>query len=90
LTLSNTKAEQFRKEPSHFMTINSINTMLSSVIENYDTEITTKLWHAIETEISLKDCDIYSYTPDLDSDPNAEDDAPPAMYVTQEGSFNNY
>jgi len=77
---SNTSAEQFRKENSHYMVVNSINTILSNVVEKFANDVGPKLWQAVDTEIMLKDCDIYSYTPDTDSDPYIEDDSPPAVW----------
>jgi len=71
---SNARAEQFRKEASHYMLINYINTSLSNALgPQYISDLAPKLWSALDTEIVLKDCDIYSYTPDTDSDPYAED-----------------
>jgi hypothetical protein len=78
---SNASSEQFRKESNHYMVINSINTMLNNAISNYYAELSNKLWTAIDSEIRIKECDIYSYFPDCDSDPYAEDAKIP-MYVT--------
>jgi len=92
----NVKPEQFRKEISHYMVINSINTTLSGVsscsyliryisfkslkpplyvqvIDGYNTIVSPKLWSVLDSEIKVKECDIYSYIPDLASDPYAED-----------------
>jgi len=77
---SNTTGEQFRKESSHYMAINSINTMLSNVLENYATDIAPKVWGPLDTELGLKDCDIYSYAPDIDSDPYSEEGEAPAIW----------
>jgi len=77
---SNASAKQFRKESSQYMVVNSINTALSNVIQNYEIELAPKLWSAIDTEICLKDCDIYSYMPDIESDPFSEDGTPPAIW----------
>jgi len=70
---SKAKAEHFRKELGPYMIINSINTILANVVPNYNTDLGTKLWSTLDTEISLKECDIYTYVPDVDSDPYAED-----------------
>ena len=77
---SNAKSEQFRKETSPYMVINSINTMLSNVIENFNVDMGPKLWTAIDNEIRLKECDIYTYSPESDADPYAEDDQPPPVW----------
>jgi len=68
----NVKPEQFRKEGSPYMVINSINTLLAGVISNYNIDLAPKLWNILESELSLRECDIYSYLPDYDSDPYAE------------------
>ncbi len=55
------------------MVINSLNTILAGVVPTYNTETAPKLWNAIENEIKIRECDIYSYIPDLDSDPYSEE-----------------
>lgn len=37
-----------------------------------DTQLQNPLWKTIDDEIQLNDCDIYSYNPDLNSDPFGE------------------
>lgn len=37
-----------------------------------DTQLQNPLWTTIDDEIQLNDCDIYSYNPDLNSDPFGE------------------
>lgn len=69
----NIKPEQFRKESSYYMVMNSINAALSGVVRHYNTDLCLKLWPSIDNEINIKDCDIYSYVPDLEADPYAED-----------------
>jgi len=66
------KPEHFRKELNAYMVMNSINTVLESTVPNYNNEIAPKLWSTLETEIRLKECDIYSFCPDSDTDPYAE------------------
>jgi len=68
----NVKPEQFRKETTPYMVINSINTILGGVISNYNTDLSPKLWQILETEMNLRECDIYSFLPDYDSDPYTE------------------
>jgi len=70
---SDVSADQFRKEPNRHMVINSINTTLSSVITNYNTELRDNIWHTIDMEVDTPRCDIYSYIPDLTSDPFSEE-----------------
>eukprot|EP01116_Phalansterium_solitarium_P019512 TRINITY_DN5480_c0_g1_i1.p1 TRINITY_DN5480_c0_g1~~TRINITY_DN5480_c0_g1_i1.p1 ORF type:complete len:222 (+),score=78.17 TRINITY_DN5480_c0_g1_i1:167-832(+) len=69
----NIKPEQFRKEISFYMIMNSINAALSAVVRDFNTDLALRLWPSIDAEINLKECDIYSYIPDMESDPYAED-----------------
>eukprot|EP01118_Nematostelium_gracile_P013730 TRINITY_DN5219_c0_g1_i2.p1 TRINITY_DN5219_c0_g1~~TRINITY_DN5219_c0_g1_i2.p1 ORF type:complete len:120 (-),score=27.46 TRINITY_DN5219_c0_g1_i2:9-368(-) len=62
----------FRKEVSSHMAINSINTVLGSIIPHYNFDLSPKMWHVLEMEMNLRECDIYSFIPDEDSDPYAE------------------
>jgi len=70
---SDATADQFRKEPNRHLVVNSINTTLSSIITNYNTELRDKIWKTIDSEVETTKCDIYSYIPDLASDPFSED-----------------
>jgi Maf1 regulator len=45
---------------------------LSSCANEQYQKLRQPLWTTIEDEISLSDCDIYSYNPDLNSDPYGE------------------
>jgi len=69
---SNVRADDFRKEPEWPLVVNAINTTLNSVIANYSTT-QAQLWNCIDQAISLKECSIYSFIPDPDSDPFAEE-----------------
>lgn len=53
---------------SFFRQISSIDQNLLSL----DTQLQNPLWTTIDDEIQLNDCDIYSYNPDLNSDPFGE------------------
>ncbi|ORZ06966.1 Maf1 regulator-domain-containing protein [Lobosporangium transversale] len=69
---SDVKPEQFRKEPSVSIVVNSIN----STLLNHGNERAVKdigLWEAIDQLIELADSDVYSYNPESDSDPNDEE-----------------
>ncbi|KAF9936005.1 RNA polymerase III-inhibiting protein maf1 [Modicella reniformis] len=66
------KPEQFRKEASVSMVVNSINATLF----NHANERAVKelgLWDSIDQLIDLQDSDVYSYNPESDSDPNDEE-----------------
>ncbi|KAG0005369.1 RNA polymerase III-inhibiting protein maf1 [Entomortierella chlamydospora] len=69
---SDVKPEQFRKEPSVSIVVNSIN----STLLNLGNERAVKemgLWDAINQLIEFEDSDVYSYNPESDSDPNNEE-----------------
>lgn len=67
------KADDFKKEVSFQLIMNQINNMLGSVIDGYNVSLRTKLWNALDAELCLKECNIYSYIPDPDSDPFADE-----------------
>jgi hypothetical protein len=68
---SNTASSEFSKEPSFDFVIKSVENYLST-LEVYS-KLKQRLWDAIDREINLSDCELYSYNPDLTSDPCAED-----------------
>jgi len=70
---SNASPEQFRKEINRHMLMNSINTTLAGVVENYNNDLRDRIWSTFEMEIDMQKADIYSYIPDLESDPFTED-----------------
>lgn len=71
---SKAKAEEFSKEPSHSWVMNAIDSnFLSSPAHQSYSILKPQLWQAIDTAISMAECEIYSYNPDLSSDPYSED-----------------
>lgn len=52
--------------------MNSIDANLSAVACEQFNQLRNALWSTIDEEIALKDCDIYSYNPDMSSDPYSE------------------
>ncbi|XP_053401640.1 repressor of RNA polymerase III transcription MAF1 homolog isoform X2 [Mercenaria mercenaria] len=70
---SNAKSEEFSKEPSPEWVINTVDSQLQSAANEIFCRIKQNLWSAIDEEIMLRDCDVYSYNPDLSSDPFGED-----------------
>jgi len=68
---SDSKPDQFRREPSLALVTNSINTTFSGIIKNYATEFEGKLWPTLDQEIDLDKCEIYSYIPES-NDPFTE------------------
>jgi len=67
------KSHEFSKEPSRQWVTNAIDTNLIATAGDEYRVLRATLWAAIDDEISLEDCDIYSYNPDLASDPFGED-----------------
>lgn len=71
---SNAKSDEFSKEPSISLVKNSVDSnFLSSAAHSAYTVLRGQLWSAIDGEINLSQADIYSYNPDLNSDPFGED-----------------
>lgn len=50
-----------------------MNSSLFSAVGEEFNSLGPELWNAIDQEITLQSCDIYSYNPDLDSDPFGEE-----------------
>ncbi|XP_018611281.1 repressor of RNA polymerase III transcription MAF1 homolog isoform X1 [Scleropages formosus] len=70
---SRTKSHDFSREPSLNWVLNAVNSSLSSAAGGQFSRLQPQLWQAIDDEICLSECDIYSYKPDLDSDPYGEE-----------------
>ncbi|KAE8745722.1 hypothetical protein FOCC_FOCC007606 [Frankliniella occidentalis] len=70
---SDAKSHEFSKEPSLLHVMNAVDSNLSATAGEQYRAIRAQLWAAVEDEISMGDCDIYSYNPDLASDPFGED-----------------
>ncbi|KAG5439770.1 hypothetical protein PCANB_000052 [Pneumocystis canis] len=68
---SNLQPQDFRKERSLAMTLNTLNTTLLNLSRQRFS--TCGLWEAIDKHIELSQCDIYVYQPDSDSDPLGDD-----------------
>ncbi|XP_060766329.1 repressor of RNA polymerase III transcription MAF1 homolog isoform X3 [Neoarius graeffei] len=70
---SRTRGHDFSREPSVNWVFNAVNGSLSAAAGEVYSHLQPQLWEAIDNEISLAECDIYSYNPDLDSDPFGEE-----------------
>lgn len=70
---SNVKSEEFSREPNLQLVIDAINGNLSAISSETYVALRAGLWAAIDEEINLMECDIFSYNPDLDSDPYGEE-----------------
>lgn len=66
------KSEEFSREPNIQWVMNAVECQLLNVVDDAFNSLKTQLWNTIDNEICLKDCDIYSYKPDLTSDPYQE------------------
>jgi len=67
------KSSEFTKEPSLQFVTSNVDNLLSVAASSLFSNIHDKLWVTLNKEINLVDCDIYSYNPDLTSDPFGED-----------------
>ncbi|XP_011499103.1 PREDICTED: repressor of RNA polymerase III transcription MAF1 homolog [Ceratosolen solmsi marchali] len=70
---SDAKSHEFSKEPSLQWVMNAVDSNLSATAGDHYRTLRAALWATIEDEISMNECDIYSYNPDLASDPFGED-----------------
>jgi hypothetical protein len=70
---SQAKSEEFSREPSLAFVVNNVDTNLSTSLGEQFVELSPRLWKAIDDEISLQECEIYSYNPDMETDPFGEE-----------------
>lgn len=66
---STVKPEQFCKELDYRLAIQRINHDLAELIDAESNGFVEKMWEAIAETIKLDECEVYSYIPDMDSDP---------------------
>ncbi|KAF9204080.1 RNA polymerase III-inhibiting protein maf1 [Haplosporangium sp. Z 27] len=86
---SDAKPEQFRKEPSVSMVVNSVNaTLLNHGNERAVKEL--RIWDSIDNLIDFEDSDVYSYNPESDSDPNDEEGGGTFYGVPSEDGSDDY
>ncbi|KAF7728909.1 RNA polymerase III-inhibiting protein maf1 [Apophysomyces ossiformis] len=69
---SDVRPDQFTKQPSVEMVINSVNTTLfnlgnDKIVNEY------RMWDIFNELVELHDCDVYSYEPDVEDDPMSEE-----------------
>jgi len=67
------KSSEFTKEPNLQFVTSNVDNLLSVAANSLFGKIHDQLWITLNKEISLMDCDIYSYNPDLGSDPFGEE-----------------
>lgn len=70
---SNAKSDEFSKEPSLQWVMNAVDSQLFAALGEQYGGLKTQLWSTADKEISLTDCHIYSYNPDLSCDPFGEE-----------------
>lgn len=67
------KSGEFSRAPSMGFVRDAVRCNLSAAAGERFAAMEDQLWRAIDEEIRLQECDIYSYNPDLDSDPYGEE-----------------
>lgn len=70
---SNAKSDEFSREPNIQLVVNAIDSGLGGVLNDAYAQFRLQFWAAIDEEIHLSECRVYSYNPDLDSDPYGEE-----------------
>jgi len=70
---SESKSDEFSKEPSAEWVLNVVDSQLQTTAKDVFGCLKQNLWAAIDEEIMLRECDVYSYNPDLSSDPFGEE-----------------
>ncbi|OWF38020.1 Repressor of RNA polymerase III transcription MAF1-like [Mizuhopecten yessoensis] len=70
---SDAKSGEFSKEPSIQWVLGAIDTQMHAAAGNRFDKLTQEMWTAVDAEIGLQECDIFSYNPDLASDPYGEE-----------------
>jgi len=69
---SSVRPEQFLKEQHVSLVMSNINMHLAELSETYNSSFLEELWMSIEEVVKLKECEIYSYVPDMEEDPFSE------------------
>lgn len=69
----NAKSDEFSREPNIQLVVDAIDSGLGGVLGESYAQFKLQFWAAIEEEIQLSECTVYSYNPDLDSDPYGEE-----------------
>eukprot|EP00047_Mylnosiga_fluctuans_P013115 m.29534 g.29534 ORF g.29534 m.29534 type:complete len:239 (+) comp4674_c0_seq2:96-812(+) len=73
---SNARSDEFRREPDFQGVMRAVNSNLFAALgESYE-GLAPALWRAVSAEIdpeNTADCELYSYSPDTESDPFAEE-----------------
>jgi len=70
---SQANSEEFSREHNLGFVVNNVNSNLSTALGEDFAALNPTMWKSIDDEICLRDCQMYSYTPDMESDPFGED-----------------
>jgi len=70
---SDAKSGEFSREPSLQHIVNAVDSQLFATSGDTFSTLRHQLWNTLDEEITLNDCDVYSYNPDLSSDPYGEE-----------------
>lgn len=54
------------------MVLHEVNSHLGELTEAYNMQFLQTLWEAIDKVVNLRQCEVYSYVPDLEEDPFSE------------------
>ncbi|KAK2713396.1 repressor of RNA polymerase III transcription MAF1 homolog [Artemia franciscana] len=69
-------SEDFSREPSLEFVMNQVDKLLGTTCgAAYVHKLREEMWSTMDKEISLKDCQIYSFNPPTDEDPASDDGA---------------
>ncbi|XP_039257482.2 repressor of RNA polymerase III transcription MAF1 homolog [Styela clava] len=66
---SHSKSDEFSREPSVTWVQSFIDNTLGTVLGEHYHRLHSTLWNTVDEEIDLKECNVYSYNPDLECDP---------------------
>ncbi|KAI8090047.1 Maf1 regulator-domain-containing protein [Halteromyces radiatus] len=69
---SDVRPDQFSKQPAVDMVINSVNTTLFNLGNDFIVN-KYRMWDILDELVELNECDVYSYTADIDDDPMVEE-----------------
>ena len=70
---SDARSHEFSREPSLKWVKDSVRDSVSPVLGEEFSHVEAQLWGTVDEEIKLAECEIFSYNPDLDSDPYGEE-----------------
>jgi len=69
---SSLSPDHFQKEPHIERVMTSINMKLAELAEAYNSNFLEDMWISIEDVVHLRECEVYSYAPDMEEDPFSE------------------